>query len=445
MNLSITRLFGRHSGPIFSRSNAAAFLNSNLGQGFLALSDQTLVSGGRFVTSVVVGRLCGQESLGLYTLGFTVVLTVLCLQDSLVSVPYTVYSSRVDETRRRQMAGSTFIHYLALSLLAVIGFALAAVLAQDAATFHRMAPVFAVLALGIPFLLLREFGRRLEFARRRTARVLILDAVVIAIQILALVWLSRNDHLGPASAHGAVALACIVGGGFWLAISGLRVIRPCRAFVAPDFRRNWRLGRWLFASQLVFLLERNTVTWLLAILIGVTATGAFAACTTIALLCNPFLLGIANVLEPQAAQAYVDGGPRGVWRLVVQWTALLVVVVTLFCGIVAVGGGWGLQVLYGEEYEAHASTVTIMALTILAGTFGLGADAGLRAVEQASAAFRATTVSMVITLASAVVLIPMLGVSGAAYALLFGAMVGSTIRLVALNRFVSSSPPMQAT
>ena len=343
------------------------------------------------------------------------------------------------------MAGSTFIHYLALSLLAVIGFALAAVLAQDAATFHRMAPVFAVLALGIPFLLLREFGRRLEFARRRTARVLILDAVVIAIQILALVWLSRNDHLGPASAHGAVALACIVGGGFWLAISGLRVIRPCRAFVAPDFRRNWRLGRWLFASQLVFLMERNTVTWLLAILIGVTATGAFAACTTIALLCNPFLLGIANVLEPQAAQAYVDGGPRGVWRLVVQWTALLVVVVTLFCGIVAVGGGWGLQVLYGEEYEAHASTVTIMALTILAGTFGLGADAGLRAVEQASAAFRATTVSMVITLASAVVLIPMLGVSGAAYALLFGSMVGSTIRLVALNRFVSSSPPMQAT
>ena len=37
----------------------------------LAILDQVVVSGTRFVTSIIVGRACGPHELGDYTLGFT--------------------------------------------------------------------------------------------------------------------------------------------------------------------------------------------------------------------------------------------------------------------------------------------------------------------------------------------------------------------------------------
>ncbi|MCO6456206.1 MAG: hypothetical protein J5I93_12975, partial [Pirellulaceae bacterium] len=109
----------------------AAMAASGLGQAGLALLDQALVSGGRFVTSVLVGRVCGQESLGHFTLGFTIVLTILCLQDSLVSVPYNVYGSRLRTRARRALAGSTLIHSVVLGAACSLLLAVAAAAARS--------------------------------------------------------------------------------------------------------------------------------------------------------------------------------------------------------------------------------------------------------------------------------------------------------------------------
>ena len=45
----------------------------------LSVLDQGVVSGTRFLTTVLIGRACAPEELGLYSLGFSVVLIVLIL------------------------------------------------------------------------------------------------------------------------------------------------------------------------------------------------------------------------------------------------------------------------------------------------------------------------------------------------------------------------------
>ena len=61
----------------------------------LSIGDQCLVSGTNFLTLVIVGRSCGLQELGVYSLAFTVVVILMALQESLLIAPYTVMMSRL--------------------------------------------------------------------------------------------------------------------------------------------------------------------------------------------------------------------------------------------------------------------------------------------------------------------------------------------------------------
>ncbi|MEO1479921.1 MAG: hypothetical protein AAFV01_15230, partial [Bacteroidota bacterium] len=49
---------------------------SNRGRGSLAIVDQMVVSGTNFVTVAVLGRVAGAEVLGLYAVGFSLIMIV---------------------------------------------------------------------------------------------------------------------------------------------------------------------------------------------------------------------------------------------------------------------------------------------------------------------------------------------------------------------------------
>src|SRR4051812_40178661 len=76
------------------------------GRGGLALVAQALVSGMNFGTSLLVGRFAGPDELGVYSLGFTLVVVAMSFQDSLVSSPYTVYGNRLEGEDRSRLAGA---------------------------------------------------------------------------------------------------------------------------------------------------------------------------------------------------------------------------------------------------------------------------------------------------------------------------------------------------
>lgn len=421
------------------RRAVTSLASSGLGQAGLALLDQSLVSGGRFATSVLVGRVCGQESLGHFTLGFTIVLTILCLQDSLISVPYNVYGSRLRPRGRRALAGSTLIHSIVLGAACSLLLAVAAAAVSTIEALASMAPVLGALSLAVPWLLLRELARRMAFAHLRTATALALDALVVVLQLAVLGWLLAAGGLGPGTAHLAAGAACLLSVLVWYAWVGRGELAWHRRRVVADLLHHGRLGRWLFASQMVFLLQWNAVTWLLALLAGATETGALAACLTLALLCNPLLLGMSNLLEPRVVLACVSGGPVQVWRMVVKWTVWLLLLVTGYCALIALFGSRGLSLLYGPAYAVYAPALTLMALTVLAGTWGLAADAGLRAVERADVGFRISVLSLVVTLGLAAALIPGSGVTGAAGGMLAGAVAGSAARWAALAQLVRTA------
>src|SRR5581483_3323402 len=82
----------------------------------LALADQVAVSGTSFLVTLVLGRCASAEELGQYTLGFTLVVLLIGVFESLLTIPYTVYGNRRSDGERRVLAGSVLVHHGALSV-----------------------------------------------------------------------------------------------------------------------------------------------------------------------------------------------------------------------------------------------------------------------------------------------------------------------------------------
>ena len=94
----------------------------------LALADQAVVSAASFLTTVMIARWTLPNELGLYSIGISLLVSSLSIQESLISLPYTIQQHRAPGTPAEH-AGSSLTHS---TLLSALGIVVLAVMATDA-------------------------------------------------------------------------------------------------------------------------------------------------------------------------------------------------------------------------------------------------------------------------------------------------------------------------
>ncbi len=77
------------------RKKPAVFSGALYRKGALSLVDQGVVSATNFLTMILLGRTATQE-LGEYQLGFSIALLAMCVQNALITSPYTLFGNRLD-------------------------------------------------------------------------------------------------------------------------------------------------------------------------------------------------------------------------------------------------------------------------------------------------------------------------------------------------------------
>ncbi len=403
----------------------ARFMKAAVGEHTLALVDQAVVSGTSFVTTILIGRWCSSGELGVYALGVSLLVTWACVQESLIALPYTIHRHRRPEGARSEYAGSVLAHQGLLSALTLaVQAAMAAVLSVAGAVPSLVVVAWALVAM-LPFALLREFGRRFAFAHLRMAEALALDVAVAVVQLAGLAWLASTGRLSAGTALAVIGVACGLTGAVWLyRARGNFVIRRKEAW--STLRPSWALGKWLFASQITLSVQAYFIHWLLACLLGMEATGVYAACLTVVLFSNPLTLGLSNALAPRTAQAYSEGGGAALRRVVFQTTLLLGTAMAVFCAVVIFAGEDILRVLYnGSQYAGQGHTVAVLSLAMLVSALGMPASGALATVERPDLIFKAGLWAVVLSTALIPCLVVGWGVTGAAYGFLAGNVAGS--------------------
>ena len=404
----------------------------------LGLADQAIVSGTNFLITVIVGRLCGINELGVYALGFSIVILIVNMQESLIFVPYTVYVNHTPKKSRALHTGSIFIQYCLFSVLAVICLIVSATFLSTVFEYNRITTLIWILAGITPFILLREFGRRFAFANLHIAAALIIDLGVVRILISGLVWLGLIAKLSAITTYAVVGLACAIVSLVWLSKFS-KSMKVNWSDVKREIKRSLLFGRWVLASQITGTFHGYLMFWMLALMISTSATGAYTACWAIVSIANPLILGIGNVLAPRAARLYAESGSKEVRRVILKTTLLMGGVMILFCVMMFLFGGELMSFFYGNDYEGFESTIRVLAMGIVLSALTITVDIGLRIIEKPNKNFKACLIGLGVTIVVGPYLVVQWGVLGAAYSMLAGSMIALLVRWIAFLRLVDNS------
>jgi len=387
----------------------------------VALLDQAVVSGTSLGTTVLVGRYCGSDALGLFGLAFSVLVLSNGIQASLVTTPYTIFRLRFGGLVNPKIhAGAALLGCVLLILASCfVAFSLATffTVTNQSASVRAMA---WSMGIAIPGYLAREFARKFDFASLNMLSPLILDTAIAGLQIGMLLALGVSGNLDSGFA------LCIIG-----LTSGLVVvfwsIRRRSSFTwearhtVHRIRHDWRFGRWLLVQHVINVCQMYAMFWLLSFLMDTTATGILTACAAIANLANPLLQGIGNFLSPRFANVVARRSRAETIQLYIRTTVALGVAVSCFTAFAAFFGQELLDVFYDDPtYDGFGIVVTLLAIRLLFVAPTLAAESANVAMEYPRGNAIATLVGLTITLATAFPLVLNYGVTGAATAMMLG-------------------------
>ncbi|MEX2175329.1 MAG: lipopolysaccharide biosynthesis protein [Pirellulaceae bacterium] len=404
--------------------------DSLLGKSVLSVFDQGVVSGTSFATSVILGRLCAKEDLGVYYLALSIVFFVRGIQEQLVSAPYMIYCSRKEGTALERFAGSSLAHQCVLLVAASLTLAVLTPLGILPAGLQG---VMWLLLAAAPLLLMREFVRQLLFAHLDMRAAIALDVSVAAIQLAGLGLLAGTGRLSLAGTLAVLAISSGLPVVVWLGTKPRRLLVSVRDAIS-DFLHNWTFARWALASQLLACTAPYVMPWVVALTHGAAQTGMLGACSTLVGLSNMFMMGLCNFLSPKAARAFAAGGLAELQSVLRKTALLFATSLGLVC---LVGFTLGEQIaiwVYGPAFAGTGLIIGVLSLSVLANSMGVTAGNGLWAMERPSANFVADLFSLCVVVVATVTLVPLWGPLGAALATLCGTSSDATVRLWILRR-----------
>jgi O-antigen/teichoic acid export membrane protein len=273
---------------------------------FVALVDQAAVSIASFGTGMLLSRafVATREQLGLYYLSVTIGILIIEIQNALVSTPLTVTLPTLTPEKLRRFIGSSLIHQGALSAAITL---VLAVLAFCAPMLHIPGhrPMLIACSITAGAVALRNFARFLNFALHRPHIAAITDWLVTLFQLSGIILLQMSHHLTAWSAVAVIGLASLIGGALALMLSR-QFIQTQLAKAWPDFRSNWRLSRWVFASGVVGNAGVSLYPWVIDRLASTIAVGPWGNANTVSSAANPVMMGLQNWMAPAIAHAYTD-------------------------------------------------------------------------------------------------------------------------------------------
>jgi O-antigen/teichoic acid export membrane protein len=401
----------------------------------LSMVDQAVYSGSNFLTTIVVGRFCGLEQLGVYSLGFAVVVVAAVLHEAFIWTPYTVFRYRRGEDTQAEYTGSALVMQALMTALGMLLLAVAATLAPYvSAAPPKLVSVIGILVWTLPLYLFRDFVRRLLLAQLRVLQTLAIDVSVLAIQVGAFSALVWHGTLSVATAFLAVGFACAVVSLTWLALTSSRFAVRWKA-VVPDVRAHWFLGRWLGASQLTDVGQNYAIHLILSVRLGMSATGIYAACASVVQIFNPLILGVGSVTAPRAAHVHAAAGVSDLRRVVGKATALLVAAAAVLCVGLSLYGETVLPVLFGRhEYRGQGQLITLLAVSTALFACGFAPSQGLWVLDRTDVNFKSKLAGLfAVALAAWWLTVPW-GVAGAAYGRLIGLGLAAGVQCVAFLR-----------
>ena len=340
-----------------------------------SILDQCFFTGTNFLTSVFVGKLGGEDELGVYTLVFSLVMLAIALQRTLLITPYVVIRDRLASDQRSQLRGTMLFASVsvALAFLAIGGVVIA--------TGYWLVGL-ATAAVGAG--LVRDFVRRLGVADLQVNRSLVIDATTCVAQLGLLFVLFHSQ--ARVSAENVLLFVCPS----WLIIGGAAYFFQSQQFAfvrkmyTGHLRDLWQTGRWVGLNQLLSTCQAYTMPWLLATCHSLKLAGAYAACGMLVQVTSPIIEGIGGILGPALAKAVARRDRQEMRSRIALATTVYAGLSLAVVVVLSTFGDVLLSVVFGPVYRPYYGVLVLIGLAATFNNLGIPATKALTQLGKAS-------------------------------------------------------------
>lgn len=307
----------------------ARLLAALKGGRFYALADQVVYSFGNLAVAAALSRYSAPRAFGVYILTQRAMDVLIQLSNVFLWAPFTFHLPSTEPGRRTQYQGSIFVLQIIFCLLATA--LLGGAAAWSALPGHEdLHETFVALVLPGGSLLFREFTRRLYFAHMRMRAALWTEVATVLLQLAGVALLCSFRQVSVYRTLVALGLGASVVNIWWL-FHEWRGLAMERRAIATDMRRDFRLGRWFFGSNMVFLASAQCNPWVLNSMLGGGAVGAYSICESMVNIPRVALTSLQNVIAPTIARAHLEGGRPKVQAVVSKMNRALLAGSGFFC------------------------------------------------------------------------------------------------------------------
>ncbi|MDP2973855.1 MAG: flippase [Candidatus Diapherotrites archaeon] len=385
---------------------------------------------------VIIARFLGPGDFGLFSIGLAVVGIVTAF-GALGLYQGVLYFVAVFESQgKKENVLGTILGSLKLQLFSSVLFALALlILAEPIALIVFNQPgltiVLQLLALTIPFQVITSNMMILAQAFKKIEYKVLLRNIIESIAKLVLTFLLLFFGFGVAGASLALALSSA----FALAVSiwliQKRVYRIFASSVKPVYN-FWQLFSYswpLFATGFFMMIMSNIDTICLGILDTAYNTGIYNVATPTARILELPSFALMSLFLPVATGLYVTKRMRELdktYKTVVRWVFTLTFPCALFAIIFS---REILSILFGPLYGLGASALSILALGFFTYSLMDASRCMLQPIAKTKLILFNTIVGATANVILNFLLIPPLGIIGAALATAFGYSLWSTLAL----------------
>lgn len=396
-----------------------------LHRGALSILDQGIVSVTSFVTLVLIGRLGGDEQLGIYAIVFTLLWLAASIPNALIWTPFTVRMPRLKAEEQELLQSSIACHTTVFCLL---------MSGPTLLTLAWMAPLTPWLGFSswvfIAGMVFREHFRRVRMVHLDMTGLLIFDATVCSTQIISFAVLYYSGGVSAFSvmlSHGLIAGFPVVA---LFLNAGAHRVGVAKAI--SDWQLHWESGRWLAGAALINAASEAFVRFAIASLLGMQGLGRFTAAFSLPMVANPLVLSLSNFLRVNMARdAVIDSlqqQRKSFWKNQVLCTALGV----LLFGIIAALGGLGAQVTFGEKFDGLARPILAICVGLAVSMMCIPSEIALTSSGQTKTLLCASVARFTVVLIVVGPAIHYLGLIGGGVAITAGFAIVLLIQLKAV-------------